>query len=179
MPDFVNLTAALRDQAWEALQTSTEYNAFKALDDAVVRLGGTSIVAEPAATPINKVIARVLDEAQQKAATQRKITQADVAENVLRQKGVPMPTEQFMEAAIKAGAGVGGNNPINNFRSVLSRDNRFESIMREGLYFWWLKDTALPSGWNEATGPDLLDGPVASSVHSSQEGGESHEATTH
>jgi hypothetical protein len=81
-----------------------------------------------------------------------------------------------MDAAIDHGAELKGDKALSNFRSAVSKDPRFESIMREGKYYWWFAGRPLPPGWNETAGPDLLAGPAASSVNSNQEGGGSHAA---
>ncbi len=73
-------------------------------------------------------------------------------------------------------AEIGGNDPVNNFRSTVSKDKRFQPYKRNNMHFWWLTGEQLPSSWIEAAGPDLLAEPAASTVRSSQEGGGGHEA---
>ncbi len=75
------------------------------------------------------------------------------------------------------GGVVGGADPVANFRSNLSRDQRFQSIMRNNMYFWWFTGEDTPPGWAyEAAATDLLSSATASSDHSGQEGGGSHAA---
>ena len=93
----------------------------------------------------------------------------------LRRAGEPLPIGRLREATLAEGGAIGGADPIANFRSNLSRDPRFKSVMRNGMYFWWFTDEVLPLGWaNEAAANDLLSTAAAPSMHSSQEGGGDH-----
>ena len=103
-----------------------------------------------------------------------RLTQAGGAEAALIANGEPLPIGRLLEAAIRHGAIIGGNKKLTNFRSTVSKDVRFYSLMRNGMYFWWLNELPLPPEWSEATDPDLLAGSVASSAHSTQEGGDGH-----
>jgi hypothetical protein len=74
---------------------------------------------------------------------------------------------------------VGGDKPLMSFGSTLSRDPRFTNHRRDGLYYWWLKEVDLPASFRNEAEPDDFAGLLGSaSSSSSQEGGESHAATT-
>ncbi|TCP71278.1 MULTISPECIES: hypothetical protein [unclassified Sphingomonas] len=160
----------LRQQAYEALQATPAYAAFKAFDDAVVGLGGAPFFeASPHAQPVKVAAARALDAAVKRTADSRKLSQGDAAELVLMQHQEPLPIVRLMEEVQAKGAEIGGTDPLNNFRSTVSKDPRFRTSKRNNMYFWWLTDQPLPPQWNEPTDPDLLTASVGSSSHSDQE----------
>jgi hypothetical protein len=70
-----------------------------------------------------------------------------------------------------------GSSSQINFTSSLSKSGKFESVRRNGRYYWWFKDEPLPVDWQEA--PDLLskEGSGASDV-GYQEGGEANATAT-
>ena len=178
--NYIDSTKGLRDAAWRDVKMSPDYLAFKALDDAVAAMGGDRIIFEAGArTEADRPRASVGTFANIRSTRPvTRLTQAGGAEAALRSNGDPLPIGRLLEEAIKHGAIIGGDKPLANFRSTISKDPRFVSVMRNGMYFWWFKDEALPSGWNEAVGPDLLDGPTASGAHSSQGGGGGHGPAT-
>lgn len=168
MADLLTPLMMLRDQAFDELRASKEYAEFKALDDAVKRLGGASVVlAETSQTSqFGALASRVVQQTQQRAVENRRLSQADIAENALVLANEPLPLGRLMEAAVEQGAKIGGENPVNNFRSTVSKDNRFYPLKRNGMYFWWLAGRAIPSAWtNEAESNVLpgLDDPASSS----------------
>ena len=170
--DFIEKTKALRDEAWQAVLETSAYTAFKSLDDAVQKMTGkTSVVLvvndlpTPARPPKN-----ILQTLQGK-----RITQADVAERVLRRNGEPLPIGRWLEASVKDGINIKGPDPLPNFRSTVSRDKRFYNFTRNNMYFWWLDGVELPESWKEAAEPNLLDQSAASDS-SNQEGGDDHAA---
>lgn len=172
--NYVGKVEELRDAAWRELKASPSFLAFKALDDAVAAMGGQRLVSDAERPrPSVGTFARVK---QGRAA--KRPSQSDAAEAALREKGEPLPTGRLMEAAQERGATVGGKDPLANIRSTLSKDDRFYSLMRNNMYFWWLSGVPLPSGWQEA--PDLLDQnrSDASPVGTNQKGGEADATAT-
>lgn len=89
-----------------------------------------------------------------------------------------MTVRDLLDAVQANGVEVRGEDPLANFRSALSRDPRFKSVMRKGGYFWWFANVALPDGWNEAEADDLVArlASASGSIHSSEEGGDGHAA---
>jgi hypothetical protein len=177
METLLKRTDALRAEAWRALMASQHFAAFKAFDDAVVALGGKSVMPPllpEGGTPVGH------DEAARPAVstrrTSKRISHADAAFMALKEADEPLPVGRLLEAAVAKGASLSGN-ALANFRSAVSKDDRFRSIMRNGMYFWWFTASPVPQKWKEATDPDLLDQSVASEF-SGQEGGENHAATT-
>lgn len=173
--DYIEQTVALRDDAWRTVGASPAFIAFKALDDAVAAMGGQRIIAP--APPVNKDGPRPSVGPMVRIPRGRtmghRISQSDAAEAALLANSEPLPIGRLMEAALAKGAAIGGEKPLANFRSALSKDKRFYSLMRNGLYFWWLDGVELPDKWKEASDRDLLTESDASSVHSNQEGGDS------
>jgi hypothetical protein len=175
---YIDKAKELRDQAWREVQTSPSFLAFKALDDAVAAMGGDRLIARPVPRengprPSVNTFARVKREHAPK-----RLSQADAGEVVLRERGEPLPVGRLMEAAIAKGAAASGKNPLANYRSALSKDDRFYSLTRNNMYFWWLKDVPLPNNWKEAPDHDLLTQSGASVVgNSNQKGGDGHAAT--
>jgi hypothetical protein len=177
MATLLEKATALRSEAMAAWMTSPDFAAFKASDEFVVALGGQSampagLLAAPnpngnASPRIQEIGANAARRLEIHAAMKR-ITQADAAALALREAGEPIGVGTFMLAAIKKGAEMKGERPLANFRSAVSKDDRFESIMRNGKYYWWFKGEPLPPGWNETADPDLLDESAASSVNSNQ-----------
>src|SRR5690242_9685945 len=167
-------TKALRDEALTDLQRTEAYRNFQALDDAVEAMGGERIVARRGNVRINGV-----DEPKRKPITDagsgRRKSQADVAYSALRAEGRPLIATELMAKTIEAGAHIGGEKPLVNFTSSLSRDERFYSFRDRGSYFWWFEGLPLPPEWNEPepTEFDRLIG-SGSSVSSNQEGGDGH-----
>jgi len=160
----------LRQQAYEALQATQAYAAFKAFDDAVVGLGGAPFFeVSPHAQPIKVSAARALDAAVKRSTDTRKLSQGDAAELVLMQHQEPLQISQLMQEVQNKGAEIGGTDPLNNFRSTVSKDARFRTCKRNNMYFWWLAGQPFPPQWNEPTDPDLLTASVGSSLHSDQE----------
>ena len=150
--ELLERTAALRDEAWEAVKASKPYAVFKALDEATVVAGGVSALASP--TPPTRVF-KVRRKPKPLPATSRsngsvaRISHADAAEEALNEEGAPMTLPDLMAAAKAKGAQIGGENPVNNFRSTLSKDERFRSVQRDDKFFWWFEGKPLPPGKNE------------------------------
>lgn len=168
----------LRDEAWDAVTSSSDFFAFKAFDDAVVSLGGTPLFHLD--TPrFRSAMHNAIEATARRATEARKPSQGEAAEIALMKHGRPLHISVFLEAAVDSGAEVGGENPLANFRSTVSKDPRFVTIKRDGQYFWWLAHVALPPDWNEPVDPDLLmEASTGSSVSSNQEGGEGHAPAT-
>lgn len=170
--DIIDKTKALRAEAWQAVVARSEYKAFKGLDDAVRAMTGDSdatvgmVVTRDRPRPV---------KAQPRAPVAR-VTQADVAAMVLRRHGEPLPVGRWLEQSIEQGIDIKGDDPLPNFRSMVSRNPRFRNFVRNNMYFWWFSDADLPESWKEATDPDLP-GLSAASDSYNQEGGDSHAAT--
>lgn len=174
--NFIDKATELREDAWREVQTSPSFLAFKALDDAVAMMGGERKIAPDAPRADAPRPSVGTFSPVKRGRTMKKSSQSDVAVGVLKGSGEPLPIGRLMEASLAWGATIGGANPLANFRSALSKDKRFISFKRNNMYFWWIDGWPLPPKWNEA--PDLLAGqPDASSVHSTQEGGDDHAAT--
>lgn len=140
---FLAKARELRAIAWDAVTVSEEFRAFKAFDDAVVSLGGNPLY-EIGAGPIRDQAKRIVDAAAKRLADGKKLSQGDAAEVVLRMTGLPMNIAELMEAAVEKGAEVRGSDPLSNFRSTISKDDRFYSVKAGSHYYWWLKDKPLP-----------------------------------
>lgn len=169
----------LRDEAWGDVQTSKSYKAFKAFDDVVATLGGKRLIAEGARDGVSfgDVVHAEIKPANIRRLSER-ITHADAAITVLQHHGKPMPIHDLLAEAAKRGARIGGTNPLANFRSTLSKDERFYAFTKDSTFYWWLDGKALPDDWNEAPDLPYQEGSDASSVHSNQEGGERHATAT-
>lgn len=165
-------TMALRSEVWGDLVNSPVFQSFKALDIAVGAMGGSRILAGESIEPVKESRPTRVEAAKPR----RRNSQGDAAESALRTGGMPMTIRTLLEFVSASGVEVRGEDPLANFRSTLSRDPRFKSIMRQGLYFWWLTDVELPEGWEEATDPSLPGLSVASNSND-QEGGDDHAAT--
>lgn len=175
---FIDKTTELRDGAWREVQTSSSFLAFKALDDAVAAMGGKRLIANAAPREDGpRPSVGTFERSNRNRTVSRRISQSDAAEAALKARGNPLPVGRLLEAALEKGATIGGENPLANFRSTLSKDPRFYSFKRNNMYFWWVNTVSLPEDWREAPDPDLLTGPDASFPDSNQEGGDGHAAT--
>lgn len=154
---LLNDAIAVRDKALAEVQALPAYLMLKALDEAVVAGGGTSVLLP---TPTERLVQTVRD-----VASRRK--QADYAYDALEANGEPMPIGSLLKATLAQGAVINGVQ-LANIRSTLSRDPRFASVMRGGVYYWWFSDRPLPSHWNEP-GADLPAETPGTSVSSNQE----------
>jgi hypothetical protein len=176
---MLNRTEALRQEALEALQQSEQFRAYKALDDAVAAMGGQRHMAVQSEATLNGApIRQAVKRPEINPPARRRVSQAEAAEMVLKEKGRPMTSAELMAAVPEKGVTVGGDKPLMSFGSTLSRDPRFINYRRDGLYYWWLKAKPMPANTNEAPDLPLQQGSDASSVSSSQEGGDAHAATT-
>jgi hypothetical protein len=172
---YIDKAKELREEAWRDVQASPSFLAFKALDDAVATMGGQRLIAPP--MPRENGPRPSVDTFKQRRAV-KKLSQADAAQAVLVEKREPLPIGRLMEAAMAKGATASGKNPLANYRSALSKDERFYSLTRNNMYFWWLTGVPLPDQWKEA--PDLplherSDASVVGKIN--QEGGDGHAAT--
>lgn len=181
---IIKNTAALRDRAWQTLIATREYIAFRALNDAVKAMGGES-KAEYAAT-IAKLASPVRPAMHygggpavaSPANFTRKLSQADAAEQILRETGKPMTGANLLKALPAKGVQVGGEKPDVNFTSTLSRDERFYSLRENGTYFWWLVGLPVPPRSDETPDLPLENGSSASVSSSGQKGGEGNAPAT-
>lgn len=179
MDDIRTKTEAIRGEAWDALKQSRHFAAFKALDDAVVALGGQSIMVVEAKTqPSARQGLTYLSLNAARRSDAKRVSQAQAAIDALQEAGEPLPIGRLMAAALEKGAKIEGEKPLANFRSTVSKDPRFRSINRNNMYFWWFSQVPVPSKWNEASNLPLENGSDASSSNLSQEGDDSHAATT-
>lgn len=165
-------TIALRSEAWQAVLATPAYRAFKGFDDAVKALTGEAVEPLP---KFNALGAALATNGAARIRVSKRITQADVAERVLRKAGEPLPIGRWLEKCVEDGIGIKGEDPLANFRSTASRNARFYNFTRNNMYFWWLAGVELPEGWKEATDPDLP-GLSVTADSNNQEGGDGHAA---
>lgn len=186
--DFLAKAESLRKEAWNAVLASKEYSIFKAMNAAVVAAGGHPSFDYETKGPapasrghgasdwlkeVNSAQIAHSAGAVGRHSSARRLSQGDAAELALIRSEEPQTAVNLLHRATTEGAVIGGERPLVNFTSSLSKDTRFYSFRKNGAYFWWLCDVALPPEWNE-TEPDEFEGLLgsASSVHSSQEGGD-------
>lgn len=176
---MLDRTEALRQEAYEDLQGSEQFRAFKALDDAVAAMGGKRQLAVLGDISIALISSKAPGaEPKTRQRKRRRVSQGDAAEIVLNEKARPMTSAELLAVVPEKGVTVGGKDAQMNFGSTLSRDPRFYSYRRDGLYYWWLKAKPLPARTNEAPDLALHAGSGASPSKSNQEGGEGHAATS-
>lgn len=177
---LANKVSEARQMAWADVEASPAFAAFKQLDDTVVLLGGRSALpvfgGDAGKATVRAAAGTSSGASSAKGVAGRRITQGDVAEGVLRNSEVPLHIKDFLQKTIAAGAEINGGNPLANFRSTVSKDKRFKSVVFNGRYYWWLAATPVPSKFKEATDPDLL--ASVASVGANKEGGEAHATAT-
>jgi len=144
---------ALRDEALAKIECSEPYRLAKGLDELVASLGGEARMGHYGMAGLNAFLNGASPVVEALAARKRKnLSQADAAYGALQDAGKPLQVVPLMEAVRERGVEVKGADPLANFRSTLSRDERFVSFRREGQYLWWFKDMMVPM----ETGADLL-----------------------
>lgn len=170
---------ALRDEAYEALLTNPAYMAFKTFDDAVVSLGGAPMFElRAASSPVHEAAKRIVETVSKRAGESAKIAQGDAAEIVLRLANKPLSISTLMQQAIERGAEIGGRDPLGNFRSTLSKDDRFTAVRRGQFYVWWLAGVPLPPMVSETAVQRYQAETAASLISSDQKGGDGDAPST-
>lgn len=159
--DWLGKARELRAEAWDAVQASPPFVAFKKFDDLVVEMGGaSSMPAIDLASSWKGAAQRAVDSAAKRFSDHKKLSQGDAAEVVLRRGAEPVPIGRLIEKVVQLGVVLGGSDPVANFRSMMSKDERFYTLRRNNMYFWWVKDEPLPSGWQPET-DTVLPSPTA------------------
>lgn len=166
-------TIALRAEVWRELVNSSLFQSFKALDEAVSAMGGKRVLL---AESVAQSDSQRSSAGNEMPAPRRRASQGDAAEAVLREAKEPMTIRPLLDAVTARGVEVRGEDPLANFRSTLSRDDRFKSIMRNGGYYWWFADADMPESWKEAETDDFAGLLVSAPISTSQEGGDGHAA---
>ncbi|MDY0957854.1 hypothetical protein SOM26_04060 [Sphingomonas sp. CFBP8993] len=155
--EWLDKARALRAEAWDAVLASQPFVAFKKFDDLVMEMGGTSAIPSIDLSSDWKATAqRSLDAAAKRILDHKKLSQGDAAELALRQNGEPLPIGRLIEKVTTLGLVLGGADPVANFRSMMSKDDRFYTIRRGNMYFWWLQEDELTSDWLPEAEPVLL-----------------------
>lgn len=165
----------LRAEALKDAMASPAFDMVRALDNAVVAAGGESLSKTNAASipkPDEPIVTGVSNVFQM---PEKKVPQGDAAVLALRDAG-PLPVGRLLEGAEKNGAIFNGEKPIPSFRSMLSKDDRFYSFIRNKMYFWWLNGVDLPEGFLPE--PDDVDDLLGSGANSNREGGGGHGPAT-
>lgn len=144
----------------------------RSLDAAVVSAGGVSLLATTSSKTDEPII--VTGELPEGfTPPPRKVSQGDAAVAALEDNG-PLPVGILLEKSLENGAVAKGKNPLTSFRSMLSKDERFVSLQRNNMYFWWFADRDLPEEFmpEPEKGLDLQ----GSGNNANQEGGDGHGA---
>lgn len=177
MTDFYDEVCALRDRAWQAVVSSSEYKAYVALKEAADALPRPdNAMPSVTSTGFSSAIVRqhsAVSEALSSVAAHRKISQGDAAASALRTRGQPMSAADLLDQARAFGATIGGEKPLVGFTSTLSRDSRFVSVRKAGSYYWWFAGEPLPLAFQAEAEPGQFDDLLGSaSLASSQKGGD-------
>lgn len=170
--EWLDRARQLRAEAWEAVQATPAFVAFKKFDDLVIDMGGTPAFGEvDVAATWKATTQRAVEAAARRLTDTKKLSQADAAEVVLHQRREPTPIGLLLEGAIERGAAIGGADPLANFRSALSKDDRFYVLRRNNMHFWWLIGEQVPTAWTENPVE------VATALHAEQPTGSPMEET--
>lgn len=70
--------------------------------------------------------------------------QSDVAYQLLDEGDAPLTIGALIELMAEKGSPVGGGDPRINLASVLSKDDRFESVRLDGRSYWWIAGRPVP-----------------------------------
>lgn len=147
-PDWLERARELRAEAWDTVQASAGFIAFKKFDDLVVGMGGATAMPEVNLGSSWKSTAkRAVDAAARRVSEAKRLSQGDAAELALAQARRPLGIGKLLKASVELGAEIRGADPLANFRSAVSKDARFFTIKREGYHFWWVVNTPVPADW--------------------------------
>ena len=164
----------LRAEALKEAMASPAFDMVRALDAAVVAAGGKSLSTTSGASTPKAEAPIVTGIASGIEMPAKKVPQGDAASMALQESG-PLPIGRLLEAAQQNGAVFNGEKPTPSFRSMLSKDDRFYSLTRNGMYFWWLNGVDLPEGFLPE--PEDISDLLGSGANSNQKGGDGHAAT--
>lgn len=163
----------LRAEALKEAMASPALDMVRALDLAVVAAGGESLSTTNSASATKAESPIVTGISNSIAMPVKKVPQGDAAAMALQEVG-PLPIGRLLEAAQQKGAVFNGEKPTPSFRSMLSKDDRFYSLTRNGMYFWWLNGVDLPEGFLPE--PEDISDLLGSGSNTSQKGGGGHAA---
>jgi len=166
---IIQQAVALRDAAYAELSVTPAFVRFQALEDAVNRMQASAPPESRAAVLLRR--AAGIGESVASGTARRRLSQAEGALAILRERGKPMTTAEIVRALPTVGATVGGVSPEINVSSSLSRDNRLHNLRVDGRSVWWLSDTPLPGNDPETIASTFASEPSDSS---NQKGGEGH-----
>lgn len=144
----------LRDQIHKRLLDNPDYRALAAMDAAIREVEKAGAVVGHG------------DPNGYEPPKRKRLSQADAALVVLRDRGEPMKTRDLLREAQGVGAIIAGKDPGINFASSLSRDKRLHSINYNGEKHWWFSDREPPGGmsFEEAEGQSVEGQPSASNA---------------
>lgn len=152
--DLLREAIGLRAKAWKSVTLSPAYVQFAALDAAVEAMGGEPLFSNRAMTQsnmssgigtIDPLTSIIRDGNHFRSA--RKVSHIDAALAALKKAGRPMQSLELLEAAREEGAVIGGNRPIINLTSSLSRSDQIESVRINGIPHWWIVGRTLPGNY--------------------------------
>ncbi|MCY1670662.1 hypothetical protein OVA07_06500 [Novosphingobium sp. SL115] len=151
MNDILQATQSLRDQAWATLKALPAFAQVRALDEAVVAMGGASIFSmalKAGETVVSgpSIRATMLPIPMRAAhgSGAKRISHADAAYQAIMLAGRPMQSPELLDAARAQGANIGGAKPIINMTSSLSRSDEVYSLRIGGVPHWWIVGQPLP-----------------------------------
>lgn len=174
---MVRKMEALRQEARVALEATPEFREFMAIDTAIAALGGETSGSSPLSTPLAAQSDRKFSAGNSERDNTRRISQGDAAAAVLEERG-PVTAADLLRFVPEKGAIVGGEKPLINLTSTLSKDARFRSIRHDGSYLWWFENRSLPANWNTGAGLDLGEEPAPVSAPFSEKGGDGNAPAT-
>lgn len=174
----------LRNDAWLKVTETSEFAAFRALNIAVMAMGGANgapVVPHADLKPENikchhhtqtikpePILSGAVVHAPSITRGKR-LPQAEAAIQALKTYDRPLSTAELLNAIPAFGGAVGGDNPEINLSSSLSRDPRLRSIRQGGKAMWWFQLVPTPAEKNTGAGFDLAVIPAPVSVPSNQE----------
>jgi len=154
--DWLERARELRAEAWDAVQGSADFIAFKKFDDLVIEMGGATAIPEVnVASSWKSTAKRAVHAAARRVSEVKRLSQGDAAELALSEARHPLGIGKLLKASVNLGAEIRGADPLANFRSAVSKDARFFTIKRDGYHFWWVKNAPVPADW-EATPTEIL-----------------------
>lgn len=146
--DVIAQAEALERALKERLMKLPEYRAWVMASNMVTALKSGNMDIQVLGTGAALAIPRALDNSPPRKLRLNlsRPSQGDAAEAVLKEAGRPMTTPEIVAGIRAKGAKVGGQDPLINVSSTLSRDDRFIAMRHGQSSVWTLARPTLDFG---------------------------------
>jgi hypothetical protein len=146
--DTVHRLQGLRAELEQKLLRNADYRALLAIERAISELSSTV----PGPTALSPSDLRSPTPPPSPARHPKRLLQTDVAAEILRERGRPLPLEVLLGLLKEKGISFRGRRPELSLSATLSSHKDFRSIRYDGVRCWWFSGRPIPPGKSSATG---------------------------